>query len=156
MRAAAVGLALAAAPLLAPACEAQGRAEASEAELRLELELRDASGRALRRPRRSAPITFVLTLHNPGDQPLRLSFASAQTHDVVVLRSDGEEVWRMSHGLFFAQVLTQIVLPPGGSQELPASWEVPEELEPGRYRARGLLTTRPTALEAAPVAFSLE
>lgn len=156
MRAAALGLPIAAALLLAPACRVEGQGQVPEDELRLELQLRDAAGRATRRPRRGAPLSFVLTVHNPSDEARRLGFASGKTHDVSVSRADGREVWRLSDGLVYIQMLTEIVLPPGGSRDLPARWDVPSDLAPGDYRALATLPARAGALEAPVVTFTLE
>ncbi len=156
VRAAALGLPLAAALLLAPACRVEGQGQAPEDELRLELQLWAAAGRTPRQPRRGEPLAFVLTVHNPTDEPQRLVFSSAKTHDVTVSRADGEEVWRLSDGLVYIQLLTEIVLPPRGSRELPASWDVPRDAEPGDYRARGIVPAQASPLEAPAVTFTLE
>lgn len=156
MHAAVLGLPLAAALLLAPACRVEGQSQDAEDELRLELQLRDAAGRTTRQLRRGEPLAFVLTVHNPAEEPRRLAFSSAKTHDVIVSRADGKEVWRLSDGLVYLQMLTEIVLPPRGSRELPARWDVPAEAEPGEYRAHGTVPAQGTPLEAPAVTFTLE
>ena len=74
MRAAVLALPIAAALLLAPACGVEGQSQDAEDELRLELQLRAAAGRTPRQPRRGEPLAFVLTVHNPTDEPQRLGF----------------------------------------------------------------------------------
>jgi hypothetical protein len=118
--------------------------------------MRDAAGRITRQPRRGEPLRFVLTVHNPSPEPRRLVFSSGKTHDVMVSRADGEELWRLSDGLAYIQMLTEIVLPPHGSREFPASWDVPSDAESGPYRARGIVPAQATPLETAHVEFTLE
>jgi hypothetical protein len=156
VRAAALGLPIAVALLLASACRVEGQGQGPEGELRLELQLRDAAGRTTRQLHRGEPLAFVLTVHNPAAEPRRLTFSSAKTHDVTVSRADGEQVWRLSDGLVYIQMLTEIVLPPHGSRELPARWDVPLDAEPGQYRARGTVPTQSSPLEAPAVTFTLE
>jgi hypothetical protein len=156
LRAAALGLPIAAALLLAPACRVEGQGQGSEGELRLELQLRDVAGRKTRQLHRGEPLAFVLTVFNPAAEPRRLVFSSAKTHDVAVSRADGEEVWRLSDGLVYIQMLTEIVLPPHGSRELSARWDVPPDAEPGDYRVRATVPELGTPLEAPAVTFRLE
>lgn len=156
--AAALGLSLAAALLLGPACEVQGQGQDQDPEdaLQLELQLRpDAGGPSHSLPR-GRPITFLVVLRNRTDAPQRLTFESAKTHDVTVSGPDGEEVWRMSEGLFYAQVITEIDLPPHGLRELPAQWHVPADAEPGEYRARAIVPTRSSTLESDELSFTIE
>jgi hypothetical protein len=154
MRAAALGLSLAAALFLAAACQAE--APDTEDALHVDLQLRDASGASIRRLRRGASLACVLTLHNPSDEPRRLLFSSAKTHDVAVSTAEGREVWRLSDGLAYIQMLTEIEVPPRGSHELRGRWDVPEDLEPGEYTVRATVTVQSAPLEAPPVVFTIE
>jgi hypothetical protein len=156
VRAAALGLPLAVALLLAPACRVEGQSQDPEDELRLELQLRDADSRAPRQPRRGEPLEFVLIVHNPAAEPRRLAFSSAKTHDVTVSRADGEETWRASDGLVYIQMLTEIVLAPHGSHELTARWDVPSDAKPGQYRARGTVPAQSMPLATPEIEFTLE
>jgi hypothetical protein len=154
MRAAALGLSLAAALLLAAACQAE--APDTEDALHVDLQLSDASGASVHRLRRGASLGCVLTLRNPSEEPRRLLFSSAKTHDVAVSTAEGREVWRLSDGLAYIQRLTEIEVPPGGSHELRGRWDVPEDVEPGEDTVRAAVTVQSNPLEAPPVVFTIE
>ena len=82
-------------------------------------------------------VEFEFAVHNGGDDPVEMRFADAQTFDVVVERDDGEEVWRFSEGMMFAQMLQEETLSPGETETFEAVWDEPD---PGEYHARGTLT----------------
>lgn len=54
------------------------------------------------------PVDFKLTIENDGATPATLSFSTSQLYEIVVWDDRCTEVWRWSHGLAFAQVITSI------------------------------------------------
>lgn len=75
-------------------------------------------------------VTWRLTVTNRSDDDITLAFTSGR-HGDVVLRAGGEEAYRWSEGMVFAQVLTDVAVPAGGEVtfELPGTLDV----EPGPY-----------------------
>ncbi|MFQ5911820.1 MAG: BsuPI-related putative proteinase inhibitor [Nitrospinota bacterium] len=88
------------------------------------------------------PIPLELTVRHDGKGPLVLTFSTAQRYDFQVEKEGGEVLWRWSEGKMFAQVLGQVVLDPN-RPEIRYRAVFQSHLPPGRYRARGILTTRP-------------
>lgn len=80
---------------------------------------------------RSDGVSFVFTVENDGDKPVRLSFRSSCTADFAVL--DGEdERWRWSQGRMFTQALQSESLDPGESMTYDGEWQNPQS---GTYTA---------------------
>lgn len=67
-------------------------------------------------------VHLTLTLTNPKDTDLTLSFRSSHQYDFMIKRRD-QEVWRWSHGRMFAQVLTRLVLAPHETRTIRAVWD---------------------------------
>ncbi len=90
-------------------------------------------------------VQFAFAVHNADDDDVELQFSDAQTFDVAVTDDDGEEVWRLSHGAMFAQMLRQETVPAGATETYEAAWESPE---PGEYRAHATLSATNADCEA--------
>ena len=93
------------------------------------------------------PIPIEIRVHYSGEKPLILKFSTAQRYDFQIEQEGGEILWRWSEGRMFAQVLGQLVLGPD-SQEIHYQAVMQRHLRPGRYRVRGLLTTRSRSFSA--------
>jgi hypothetical protein len=96
-------------------------------------------------------VSFTFTVENAGSDPVELSFSSAQTHDVTVLEG-GTEVWRLSEGQMFAQMMSSETLDAGESVTYGGTWADPA---PGDYEAVAELTTRGEPGCEARTAFSV-
>ena len=90
----------------------------------------------------AGPSAIRIALHvvNAGSKRLEVTFPSGQTYDFVVLDSVGREVWQWSEGRMFTQSLRNKVLDGGEALDLEETWNV-GTLAPGRYTARGVLTS---------------
>lgn len=97
-------------------------------------------------------VEFEFSVYNAGGDDVTLRFPDAQTHDVIVTDADdGDEVWRVSEGVMFAQVLSEETLEAGERETFEATWDRPVE---GEYDARGTLTATNVDCEAT-TAFSI-
>lgn len=76
-------------------------------------------------------VVFAISVTNPGDSPVELTFRSSKVADVVVTE-DGAEVWRWSEGRMFAQMMNSTTIDPGDEVAEDFVWEDPE---PGEYVA---------------------
>lgn len=89
-------------------------------------------------------VHLALTLTNPKDTDLTLSFRSSHQYDFMIKRRD-QEVWRWSHGRMFAQVLTQLVLAPHETRTFRATWDQKDrdgkQVPSDSYEVLGLLLT---------------
>jgi hypothetical protein len=153
------GASLAAAlALVAATGDAPERASAGALELRLVI--RAAAGRDARRFGAGESVDLVLEVHNAGESPRALEFATARTHDFAVLDADGRELWRWSRGRLFAQALAEIELAPGETRRFAASWDKRDAsgvlARPGRYQVVGTLACSPSPPPLGPVALDIE
>jgi hypothetical protein len=83
------------------------------------------------------PIALTLALVNAGSEPLRLRFMTAQRYDFTLQDQRGQQVWRWSSERFFAQVLGEETIAPGGALSYSAT--VRHALPTGWYTAVGVL-----------------
>jgi len=83
------------------------------------------------------PLRVRLTLRHSQAEPLRLTFASGQTYEIVVKRESGEVLFRWSDGKAFTLALRELVIPAGEKNWI----EKIRGFEPGRYIAEAWLTT---------------
>ncbi|GAB7012646.1 BsuPI-related putative proteinase inhibitor [Halolamina salina] len=99
--------------------------------------------------RHDGGLAFELTVENPGDEPVELSFPDAQRVRVSVYPADADDdaspVWRSDADQMFAQVLGSETVPAGESVTFGAAWQDPE---PGEYLAVGEVTCRDRELSA--------
>jgi hypothetical protein len=70
-------------------------------------------------------VQFALTVTNPGQRKVELTFPSGQTYDVVVYDAAGGEVWRWSTGQMFTQSLRNKPLDAHESLTYNATWKHP-------------------------------
>ncbi len=87
--------------------------------------------------------SLTLVLHNVSGETRRFELRSAQTYEFEAF-SDGEEIWRWSRGMMFAQSLTEVILRPGESRSFEGIWPTGAEA-PGEYRVRGYFLGLPGA-----------
>ena len=86
-------------------------------------------------------ITFAMRVVNNTKKSVELTFPTGQTHDFVVVDSLGREMWRWGNGRMFTQTLRNKLLGGGESLDVEASLDLRKALPPGRYTARGVLTS---------------
>jgi hypothetical protein len=126
----------------------------------VELELIGTHGAGQRTFAGRAPIRLRLTLRNPSEHEVALSFTSGRTHDAVVVDRAGREVWRWSEGRQFTQVLSEIQLRPGAASHFELVCDPSETggepLPPGHYEARGVIPAHGDALHTRAIGFEIE
>jgi len=88
------------------------------------------------------PSAVRLALHvvNTSNRRVEVNFPSGQMYDFVILDSIGREVWHWGSGRMFTQSLRNKLLDGGESFDLRETW-MAAALAPGRYTARGVLTS---------------
>jgi len=69
-------------------------------------------------------VVFTLRVTNTGDEPAELTFRDGRDGDVVV-RRDGEAVWRWSDGRLFTQAIRTATLAPGETYGAEYEWAEP-------------------------------
>lgn len=84
-------------------------------------------------------VRFAFAVVNAGKKKLELDFQDGRTHDVVVLDSLGNQVWRWSEGRLFTQAMQNRVLRTSDELRYEEQWEAPA---PGRYVAIATLESR--------------
>jgi hypothetical protein len=84
-------------------------------------------------------VHFVVTITNPGDKKLELTFPNGQTHDVTVHDAVGTEIWRWSTGQMFTQSLRNRPLEPHARLTYSMHWRRPDVHGP--LTAVGTLTS---------------
>jgi intracellular proteinase inhibitor BsuPI len=121
--------------------------------------LRDAAGAEAREFGSGERITFEVTLRNRAAAPRTLPLPTSQTHDCRVYGADHKEVWRLSSGRMFAQVITELTLKPGESRVFSATWDQTDTkgrpVPPGEYQAVGLVPGKVPGLRSDPVVFTI-
>jgi hypothetical protein len=82
-------------------------------------------------------VRISMTLFNESDLPREYRFRSAQRFDVQA-EAGGQVVWRWSDGMYFAQVLTTLIIQPHDSRVFAAEWNqhvrAGGHAAPGHYR----------------------
>jgi hypothetical protein len=85
-------------------------------------------------------IRLALHVVNSGTKRVEITFPSGQTYDFVILDSLGREMWHWGSGRMFTQTLRNKLLDGGEALDIEETW-VTAALAPGRYTARGVLTS---------------
>jgi len=128
--------------------------------LELQLHVRDTTGRDARIFGAGEAVDLVLEVHNAGETPLALAFATARHYDFAVVDAEGLEVWRWSRGRLFAQALTEIEMAPGETRRFAASWDKRDAsgalAPPARYRVTGTLACSPSPPPAGPIELEID
>lgn len=91
------------------------------------------------------PVNLTLTVTNPTDAQVTLSFSSSQTHDFAVTSPGGAPVWRWGQGRAFLTVITSRPIPAGGSLTFTERWDQRNagglQVPTGVYAVTATLTT---------------
>ena len=98
------------------------------------------------------PIKLTLTAKCPAKTPVKLTFSSGMKYDFEIRKGkapSGEKVWQWSRGHMFTEMVTNTTLDPAkplsfsetfAPGEQGADGKPVPQLEPGVYRATGILT----------------
>lgn len=78
-------------------------------------------------------LTVRCTVSNTGTQAVQLSFPTAQEYDWTVVEYRGKTVYDWQQGRAFAQVVTDLTIPAGGSHTFESSWQIPKDLAPSGF-----------------------
>ena len=78
-------------------------------------------------------LTVSYTVTNLGAEALDLVFPSAQQIDWTITDAQGNLLYRWSEGKAFAQVVTHLTVPAGGTQTFGGSWNIPRDLKPNGF-----------------------
>jgi hypothetical protein len=102
---------------------------------------------------RQLPDRLIASLHLDvsGGHPVRLVFPSSQEYDVVLRDAAGQQIWRWSDGIAFAQAVHEKTV-----MQLSYDVDIPliqngRGLQPGTYTVEGWLTTDPRKFSSAAV-----
>lgn len=90
------------------------------------------------------PVVLSLRVRNGTDAPTVLTWPTTQRYEFVVERA-GQRVWTWSEGRAFAEMLVDQTLGPRAETVFREVWRT---ADPGRYRARGILTSAPPRASA--------
>jgi hypothetical protein len=85
-------------------------------------------------------VRLAMHVVNKGKRRVELTFPNGQTYDFAIHDSLGREVWRWGKGRMFTQTLRNKLLAGGESLDVEETLE-DAALQPGRYIARGTLTS---------------
>jgi hypothetical protein len=142
----------------ASACADAGKKPAAPNELDTRLLLMDPDGKEAGAFTIGERVTFEVVLRNRTAKFRTLTLPSSQTHDIIVSRKE-REVWRWSAGRMFAQVVTEVTLPPGASRGYKVTWDLSGQngtlLSPGEYQAVGLVPASVPGTRSEPVVFTV-
>lgn len=78
-------------------------------------------------------ITVKYTITNLSDQPLVLTFPSAQQFDWTVTDAEGNLVYQWMANKRFATGVTTLTIPVGASDGFESSWAIPRDLKPNGF-----------------------
>lgn len=88
-------------------------------------------------------VTITYSLKNVCDQPLVYNFSSAKQYDISIKRGTNE-VFRLSRGKMYAQMMTNLVLQPGETKSFEVRWDQRDpsgaQVGPGVYTITAWLT----------------
>ena len=121
--------------------------------------LKNVAGEETREFRMGETITFVVTIRNRADAPRTLTLSTSQTHDCLVETAEHKEIWRLSSGRMFAQIITGLTLKPGESRTFTGAWNQTDAkgrpVPPGDYGAVGLVPCRAPGCRSDAVPFTI-
>ncbi|WP_435153799.1 BsuPI-related putative proteinase inhibitor [Haladaptatus sp. DFWS20] len=89
-------------------------------------------------------VEFELTVRNPGDDTVEVTFRSGLKADFAVLEDDNE-IWRASDGRMFTQALQSETFDPGEERTFSGGWADPT---PGYYTVVATLEIMDEDVEA--------
>ncbi|MBN1754886.1 hypothetical protein JW877_01600 [bacterium] len=94
-------------------------------------------------------IEFTMIVSSRMDEPVKFVFSTSQPYDFIVRDSDGEEIWRFTHGKAFSQVVTPTELEPSEKVVYIMRWN--GETNRGTSVALGRYTVQCCLLSNPPV-----
>jgi hypothetical protein len=134
--------------------------ESGGSSIALQVGVVNAEGHAVEAFAAGEAVHLQLELTNHSESAISLPFSSAKTYDVVVLRADGSEAWRLSDGRMYAQMLSQLDLEPGDSERFTAACDPARggalALEAGRYQVVAIIPSLSAELRSEPTEFVVE
>ncbi len=86
-------------------------------------------------------VRLALRIVNTSSKRVEVNFPTGQTYDFVIVDSVGREMWQWGSGRMFTQTLRNRLLDGGESLIVSETWKS-ASLAPGRYTARGVLTSQ--------------
>ncbi len=89
-------------------------------------------------------VTLAFRVVNAGSKRLEVNFPSGQTHEVIVVDSLGNEVWRWSKGRMFTQSLQNKVMHQSDTLDYDALWK---NAPAGKYTAIATLASENFPME---------
>ncbi len=96
-------------------------------------------------------VDVTLTVHNRGERPITITFASGQRYDLLIRRPRGDEVWRWSHDKAFTQIVQTLALRAGEAVSFKEAWDQRDlqgrRVDPGTYEAVAIFLGRREGLE---------
>ena len=100
----------------------------------------------------AAGATFSLTLdlRNLSGKTLTFDLPSSQEYEFLAFERGGEEVWRWSEGVLFAQARTKVLLAPGENVVYKVAWNAADVPE-GLYTVQGYFLGLPGTAPAVTV-----
>lgn len=87
------------------------------------------------------PIEMTVRLTNCADDAIAKTFPSAQRYDFVAKTEAGDELWRWSHGMAFAQTKGEETMEPGEQVTFTETWDQTDndgnQVPAGAYQITG-------------------
>jgi len=87
------------------------------------------------------PITMTLKIFNYTGEDIVFHFNTSQRYDFIIEDEEGNEVWRWSKDMMFAQMLGEEILGPD-NPEIIYTAEYMGELSPGYYKVTGIFVAQ--------------
>lgn len=78
-------------------------------------------------------LTVSCTVRNTGTKDVQLTFPTAQQYNWTVVEYQGKTIYNWQADRSFAQVLTTLTIPAGGSHTFESSWQIPSDLKPSGF-----------------------
>jgi hypothetical protein len=88
----------------------------------------------------SSEVRLAFHVTNTSTKRVEVNFPTGQIYDFVIVDSIGREVWHWGNGRMFTQTLRNRLLDGGEAINVNETWKS-AALAPGRYVARGVLTS---------------